>query len=277
MKAIRYTFFLVCMTDFLQADPVSLKAKDGRSITATVTGVENGEILITKQDGKVYRLPLNLLDEASKKTVEAEIAKTAEKPESGAIQNQQEQLKNARKSPVQEYTVADMENAYYTSREFIKKALKAPSTAKFSNPISDNETTGSAVTNEGRIKSKGVVEAQNSFGSPLRKSWTVIVQSEGKQWRIVYAVLGEDTLMDTRKDHKTGKTLNAESFIGMTKKTMIAELGEPSETTTGINPEDGAFTLYTYSKEKNKEILFTIWDSDGTISSGSYEGTYFSK
>lgn len=108
-------------------------------------------------------------------------------------------------------------------------------------------------------------------------SWIVVVQSEGKQWRVVYARLGDDILKETRKDNKTVKIRNAEFFIGMTKKNMVAELGEPIETTTGNNSDDGAFTIYTYSKEKKKETLFTIWDSDGTISSGSYQGTYFSK
>lgn len=77
--------------------PIPLKSTDGRSLTATVTGMENGEVIITKQDGKVYRLPLSTLDEASKITVAAEMAKTAAKPENGAIQNkQQEQQKKPR-------------------------------------------------------------------------------------------------------------------------------------------------------------------------------------
>jgi hypothetical protein len=275
MKSLGYTSCLFVLTYFSHASPVLLKASDGRTITATVTGLENGEVLITKQDGSNYKLPLAKLDNASKDTVAAEIAKISSKTEDEGFQTGHNV--KATKSSTKEYTKAEIDSAYYSSRNFIKKALKAPATAEFSNPIMDKETTGSTVTHEGRIQSKGFVDAQNAFGALIRQSWMVVVQPEGEQWRIVYAVLGEDILMDTRKDYKNENIRNAESFIGMTKKDMIAELGEPTETKSGTNTEDGNFSIYTYSKEKNKETLFIIWDSDGKISSGSYQGTYFNK
>jgi hypothetical protein len=266
-------FSTIC---FAWASPVLLKSVDGKSIQATINGVENDEVVITKEDGKTFRIPLARLDESSKSIVATEIAKISPKADTKPIQHEDYKSEIATK----EYSKADIDNAYYTSRNFIKKALTAPSTAKFSNPILDKTTTGSVVTNEGRIQSKGIVEAQNSFGVPLSKSWSVVVQPEGndgKQWRIVYAVLGEDILMDTRKDHKTEKSVKADTFIGMTYESMIAKLGQPSKTTKGSNDEDGDYNIYTYSNEKGKETLFTIWDSDGVISSGCFNGVYFSK
>jgi hypothetical protein len=275
MKSLGYTTCLFLLTYFSQASPVLLKALDGRGITATVTGLENGEVLITKQDGGNYKLPLTKLDKASKNVVSAEIAKIASNHKIRAAQR--ELHRNTTEAPAKEYTKAEIDGAYYSSRNFIKTALKAPATAEFSNPITDKETTGSTVTHEGRIQSKGFVDAQNSFGALLRQSWMVVVQPEGEQWRIVYAVLGKNILMDTRKDYKTENIRNAESFIGMTKKDMIAELGEPTETKTESNMGYGRFCIYSYSKENDKETFFTIWDSDGKISSGCYQGTYFNK
>lgn len=276
MKAFGYTTTcLFVLTYFSHASPVLLKASDGRAITATVTGLENGEVLITKQDGSNYKLPLAKLDNASKDTVAAEIAKIATNHKIRAAQR--ELHRNTAEEPAKEYTKSEIDGAYYSSRNFIKKALKAPATAEFSNPITDKETTSSTVTHEGRIQSKGFVDAQNSFGALLRQSWMVVVQPEGEQWRIVYALLGKDILIDTRKDYKTDNIRNAESFIGMTKKDMIDELGEPTETKSEKNTEDGNFSIYTYSKENDKENFFIIWNSDGKISSGCYQGTYFNK
>jgi hypothetical protein len=260
--------FLIILTYFCQASPVTLKAIDGRSLTATVIGIEGEEVLISRPDGREFRVPLTTLDTTSKALVAAEYAKITE---------QYEQQKRALEKPDPEYTKADMDNAYYASRNLIKNALKSPSTAKFSNPILDKENTGSTVTNEGRIQSIGFVDAQNSFGATLRDHWKVIVQREGEQWRAVYAILGDEVLIDTRKNHKTEKMHKAESFLGMTKVGMIAVLGQPSKTTKGNNEEDGPYSIYSYSDEKGNETLFTIWDSDGKISSGSYRGTYFQK
>jgi hypothetical protein len=276
MKIKIYIACFYCNVCFAWASPVSLKSVDGKSIQATINGVENDEVIISKEDGKIFRIPLSRLDESSKLVVAEKIAKVWPKLNSEPLQQEADKTEISNN----QFSKVDIDNAYYTSRDFIKKALTAPTTAKFSNPILDKTTTGSVVTNEGRIQSKGIVEAKNSFGVPLSKSWSVVVQPEGndgKQWRIVYAVLGEDILIDTRKDYKTEKTLKADTFIGMTKASMIARLGQPSETSSGSNEEDGNFTIYTYSKEKGKEIFFTIWDSDGVIYSGCYNGVNFSK
>jgi hypothetical protein len=276
MKVLAHIGSLLFCTLLSPAEPVTLKSNDGSAISATVIGFDGKEITIVKQNGLNTRIPIERLDDASKKIVADEIKKLIAIDErTPAWRSGSNEQKEHTAAP--QYSKADISNAYYTSRAFIKKALKAPETAKFSNPLLNQDTTASVVTHEGRIRSTGVVEAQNSFGVPLEQSWQVVVQSEGNQWRVVYAVLGENTLIDTRKEHKTQNTMTAESFMGMTKQQMINKLGEPSETLYSSNAEDGKFSIYTYSKEKGKETLFTIWDSDEKITSGCYQGTYFSK
>lgn len=276
MKFFSFMGILLLIPLLSHAEPVTLKSNDGRAISATVIGFDGKEVTIVKQNGFNSRIPIERLDDASKKVVADEIKKLIAVDErTPAWRSGSTEQKEHTAAP--QFSKVDISNAYYTSRAYIKEALKAPKTAKFSNPLLNQDTTASVVTHEGRIKSTGVVEAQNSFGVPLEQSWQVVVQSEGNQWRVVYAVLGENTLIDTRNEHKTQNTMTAESFMGMTKQQMINKLGEPSETLDSSNAEDGKFSTYTYSKEKGKETLFTIWDSDEKITSGCYQGTYFSK
>lgn len=170
-------------------------------------------------------------------------------------------------------TDADLQSAYYTARKFIQNALKAPSTAKFSNPLTDKQTTGYELDGSGRIKCRGVVEASNSFGVPLRQGWTAHLQQENaKQWRIVYAVLGDQTLIDTKKQNPTNQEISLSSFLGMTIQDLKKEFGEPVEVKEGSNSSDGKYKIYSFSKDKGKETFFTIWDSDGKVESGMYQG-----
>lgn len=181
-------------------------------------------------------------------------------------------------APQRTFTKDELSNAYYSARNSIREALKAPSTAKFSNPQLDPEGTGATPDDAGRIICKGYVEAQNSFGVPLRQRWVVWVQPEGSdQWRIVYAVLDGNILRDDREQHKTGQTLSAEQFLGMNREEMLRLLGQPIDVKEGGNSDDGGFKIYSFSNEKGKETFFTIWDSDGKITSGMYQGTSFSE
>lgn len=170
-----------------------------------------------------------------------------------------------------------IQDAYYASRRFVQNSLKAPSTAKFSNIITDTETTGASMDGSDRIKCWGIVEAQNEFGVPLKHSWATVVQEEGNQWRVVYARLGDQVLLEARESHKTEKIIRAEEFIGMSYQRMIELMGQPLEVTANSNAQDGGFKIYSYSKDKGKETYFTIWDSDGVIDNGMYQGTYFHK
>lgn len=175
------------------------------------------------------------------------------------------------------FTNDEIDSAYYSAKNSIKSVLKAPSTAKFSNRHID-PGTGATPDDAGRIVCKGFVEAQNSFGVPLRQSWVVWLQPEGSdQWRIVYAVLDGNVLRDDRKSHKTEQTLSAEQFLGMTREEMLRVLGKPISVKEGNNLDDGTFKIYSFSNEKGKETFFTIWDSDGKITSGMYQGTWFSE
>jgi ParB-like chromosome segregation protein Spo0J len=211
---------------------------------------------------------LSLANEA----YEQDVKKKTEEAEAIATKKAERDAALAKSTPL---TDADMENAYYTARKFIQNALKAPSTAKFSNPLTDKETTGYTLDGTGRIKCRGVVEASNSFGATLRQGWSAYVQQENaQQWRIVYAVLGDQTLIDTRKQNPTKQEIGLSSFIGMTIQDLKKEFGEPVEIKEGNNPSDGKYKIYSFSKEKGKETYFTIWDSDGKVESGMYQGMY---
>jgi hypothetical protein len=63
----------------------------------------------------------------------------------------------------------------------------------------------------------------------------------------------------------------------MTRERMLALMGQPIELIASSHPIDGGFKVYSYSKEKGKETYFTIWDDDGVIDGGMYQGVYFLK
>jgi hypothetical protein len=173
------------------------------------------------------------------------------------------------------FTKEELDSAYYSARNGIRGVLKAPSTAKFSNLQLDPDT-GATPDDAGRIICKGYVEGQNSFGVPLRQRWVVWVQPEGKdQWRAVYAVLDGNILRDDRTDHKTEQVMSAEKFLGMRESEVLRLMGDPIDVHQGNNSADGAFKVYSFSKQKGKETFFTIWASDGVISGGMYQGVSF--
>jgi hypothetical protein len=174
------------------------------------------------------------------------------------------------------YSKDELSNAYYSARNALKQVLTAPSTAKFSNPVTD-PNTGATQDDAGRIICRGTVESQNAFGVPLKQSWVVWLIGEGDKWLTVYAVLDGQVLLDNRDKQKTQQTRTAESFLGMSREQMLKEVGQPVAVTDGGHPDDGTFKLYNYGGEKGAETFFTIWDSDGKISSGMYQGTSFSE
>lgn len=174
------------------------------------------------------------------------------------------------------FTKDELNNAYYSAINSIKNVLKAPSTAKFSNPVLDPEGTGAKADAAGRIVCKGTVDAQNSFGVPLRQKWVVWVQPKGSdQWGVVYAVLDGNVLLDDREQYKPDRTASAEQFLGMSRDAMLRLMGEPVEVAEESDPKNGSSKRYYFSKEKDKETFFTVLDSDGKISSGMFQGTWF--
>jgi hypothetical protein len=174
------------------------------------------------------------------------------------------------------FTKDELNNAYYSARNSIKSVLKAPSTAEFSSPLLDPEGTGAKADTAGRIVCKGTVDAQNSFGVPLRQKWVVWVQPKGSdQWGVVYAVLNEKVLLDDREQYKPDRTACAEQFIGMSRDAMLRLIGEPVEVAEESDLEIKSSKRYYFSKEKDKETFFTVLDFDGKISSGMYQGIWF--
>lgn len=83
--------------------------------------------------------------------------------------------------------------AFYFAQEESKQSLKAPSTAHFSSPYSDS---GTGWKNYGfnRWMVFGFVDAQNSFGVPLRENWSAVVELAGSDFRIAYLKMGDDEI-----------------------------------------------------------------------------------
>lgn len=74
-------FFILLLLHLIGfAAPVTLTNIDGRSITATVTGLKEGQVLITTADGKSHQVPLAKLDAASQAAVTAAAAKLTAQP-----------------------------------------------------------------------------------------------------------------------------------------------------------------------------------------------------
>ena len=67
------------------------------------------------------------------------------------------------------YTKSDYK---YVAQEAVKKQLKSPATAEFSN------VTAYKISGEG-YRVDGLVDSQNLFGAMIRSSWTVAVYRKG--------------------------------------------------------------------------------------------------
>lgn len=77
--------------------------------------------------------------------------------------------KNAPKTDFDEVAYQQKRDAPLNAREFVKRNLKAPSTAKFP-PTS---TADVSKTTEGTYIISSYVDSQNGFGAMLRKKWVV--------------------------------------------------------------------------------------------------------
>ncbi len=72
--------------------------------------------------------------------------------------------------------------AYNACKGYVKAHLKAPSTAKFSNP----DFYGSGT----RWIVKGDVDAQNSFGAMIRNQYRCEITGSGQSWSLVSVTVG---------------------------------------------------------------------------------------
>lgn len=66
------------------------------------------------------------------------------------------------------------DEARFACEAWVRDELKAPSTAKF--------TDGTSTGTDGDWELTGEVEAENSFGAPLRTSWTCAARIDGDDW-----------------------------------------------------------------------------------------------
>ena len=74
--------------------------------------------------------------------------------------------------------------AFEACKEFVRKGLKSPSSAKFRNFYEeDGEVTVAVSGNEYTVVS--TVDADNSYGSNVRNVFTCTVRSEGADWRLI--------------------------------------------------------------------------------------------
>ena len=73
----------------------------------------------------------------------------------------------------------DLAGAFVASKEFVKKQLKAPATAKFPWGVSDQAVT---YLGDNRYHVKSYVDAQNTFGALIRTHYTCILRDQGGYW-----------------------------------------------------------------------------------------------
>lgn len=85
----------------------------------------------------------------------------------------------------------DSYEAFLASKYFVRQSVKAPDTAEISdsaNPASSHRKTGDCT-----YRASGYVDAQNSFGTTLRKRWQAEVEYLPSEsgWRVLDLTLDE--------------------------------------------------------------------------------------
>lgn len=100
--------------------------------------------------------------------------------------------------PTASQTETSSDSAYYAARKFVEQNLKAPSTAKFSNLISDPKTGHTAMKAANRFKAWGWVDSQNSFGAMIRSDWAAVVQRNPAtdRWTLIFLKIGDQVTGD---------------------------------------------------------------------------------
>jgi hypothetical protein len=87
----------------------------------------------------------------------------------------------------------DSRHAWLAGREMIRKVLKAPSTAKFSDFYTDGDT-GCRGVGTNIWEAWGWVDSENSFSAMLRSKWLVQVELSGGYWRLIYMNFDGETV-----------------------------------------------------------------------------------
>lgn len=76
----------------------------------------------------------------------------------------------------------DISDAYYTSQVFVKRNLKAPSTAEFP---SQSESTITPSEDGATYKIYSYVDSQNGFGAMIRTKYYVKMIKDGSDWKLL--------------------------------------------------------------------------------------------
>lgn len=73
--------------------------------------------------------------------------------------------------------------AYTMAREFVKKRLKAPSTAKWPGLMDGRGTIQRLDQNTYSVRSW--VDSQNGFGAQIRTNYFAVLREEGEEWKLI--------------------------------------------------------------------------------------------
>ena len=122
---------------------------------------------------------------------------------------------------------------------------------------------------------RGTVRVEMSdFWERAERARVIAIELEKREKAAKKREERETQATEPRASPKTAQTYKPELLIGMTRERMLALMGPPIELIAGSHPADGGFKIYSYSKEKGKETYFTIWDDDGVIDNGMFQGVY---
>jgi len=75
---------------------------------------------------------------------------------------------------------------WVAAQGFVKRSLRAPSTASFGSVFGEYQDPDSCVTDLGgrRYRVRGWVDAENAFGAKVRSDFVCVVKDEGETWRL---------------------------------------------------------------------------------------------
>ena len=94
-------------------------------------------------------------------------------------QEGRERRREAEKEMERQRSIAS--DARYSAKEFVKRRLRAPSTASFSGLTETSVTK----TKDGDYFVMGWVDSQNGFGAMIRSTWAVQMKDMGAKWQLV--------------------------------------------------------------------------------------------
>lgn len=88
------------------------------------------------------------------------------------------------KAKVEAKAKARQVEAFDICKDFVKRRLKAPSTAKFRNPYQDDGEVVITGSDNGPFTVRSSVDSENAFGAKLRSNFTCVVTLNGDTWKL---------------------------------------------------------------------------------------------